>query len=161
MRQPTRGRGRPTEQPAPVSAMTFVRLVPDELEALKRAAAAEGVPVSRLLRRAVREIVNGAPDLFDDDIQALRDVSKELAAIGRNLNQLTAGVNSGDYAYASDIIASLKDVRASVEEARGRYARLVQASRQRWVSVRGAAPRRTPHDIATDSYVDVRAGSSS
>lgn len=160
MRQPTRGRGRPTEQTAQVSAMTFVRLVPEELDALKRAAAAEGVPVSRLLRRAVREIVNGAPDLFDDDLQALRDVSKELAAIGRNLNQLTASVNSGEHAHASDLIASLKDVRAGVEEARIRYARLIQASRQRWVSIRGDASRGRAKDVATDSYEEVRPGSS-
>lgn len=137
MSKPTRPRGRPTEEAAPVSTALGVRLTVDEMERLRALADAQGVPVSRLLRRAVREMVNGAPDPFDDGVLAMREAAKQLAAIGRNLNQLVASLNSGDYAYASDIVASVKDVRAAVEEARSRYARLVEASSKRWVTVKG------------------------
>jgi hypothetical protein len=142
--KPTHARGRPTEETAPVSTALGVRLTVDEMAQLRALADAQGVPVSRLLRRAVREMVNGAPDPFDDGVLAMREAAKQLAAIGRNLNQLVASVNSGDYAYATDIIASVKDVRAAVEEVRGRYARLVEASRKRWVTVKGQGGRSLP-----------------
>lgn len=121
-----------------------VRLTVDEMERLRALADAQGVPVSRLLRRAVREMVNDAPDPFDDGVLAMRETAKQLAAIGRNLNQLVASVNSGDYAYASDIVASVKDVRAAVEEARARYARLVEASRKRWLTAKGQGGQGLP-----------------
>lgn len=148
MSKPTRPRGRPTEEAAPVSTPLGVRLTSDEMERLRALAQAEGVPVSRLLRRAVREMVNGAPDPFDDGVLAMRETAKQLAAIGRNLNQLVASVNRGEYAHATDIVAVVKDLRSAVEEARGRYARLVEASRKRWVTTAGpsraTAPTRRP-----------------
>ncbi len=160
MSKPTRARGRPTEEAAPVSSALGVRLTVDEMERLRALADAQGVPVSRLLRRAVREMVNGAPDPFDDGVLAMRETAKQLAAIGRNLNQLVASVNSGEYAYATDIVASVKDVRAAVEQARGRYARLVEASRKRWMTVKGQGGRgmlASPVAAPMNSYEDAAA----
>lgn len=120
--------GRPTELPEPVTRTLHFRLTEAEHDRLKILAGALGVPPSRLLRRAVREMVNGGPDLFDDGVAALSEVARQLAAIGRRLD--AASASSGPTMPDTE---TLKDVQRSVEEGRRRFGDLVRASRGRWV----------------------------
>lgn len=128
-------RGRPTEQSQPVTAAARLRLTPDEMAGLKAIATAQGVTVARLLRRMVREVITGGPDLFDDGIKALSETARQLAAAGRNLNQIAATLNSGDYAYASDIRNAIAEMRTALDIAQDRYVSLVRGSRERWLTV--------------------------
>ncbi len=133
-------RGRPTEQREAVTTAVQLRLTPDERVALRAVALAQNIPVARLLRRAVREIVTGGPDLFDDGVKALSETARQLAAAGRNLNQIAATLNSGDYAYGADIVNAHRELIAAVGQAQARYADLVRASRERWIAVKGQVP---------------------
>lgn len=135
---PSRG-GRPSEQPTPVTRTLHVRLTEAEHDRLNQLAGRLGVPVSRLVRRAVREMVNGGPDLFDDGVDALSEVARGLAAAARQLD-LTA---KGAEGVPAD---RLHEVRAQVEAARSIFGGLVVASRERWVVAKAAvgAPRRAP-----------------
>jgi hypothetical protein len=133
-------RGRPTEQAEAVSTAVQLRLTPAERTALRALASARGETVARLLRRAVREIVTGGPDLFDDGLKLLSETARQLAAAGRNLNQIAATLNSGDYAYGSDIANANRELRIAVNDTQARYADLVRASRERWLSVTAGPP---------------------
>lgn len=128
-------RGRPTEQSQPVTSAARLRLTPDEMAELKRLAAVQGVTVARLLRRAVREMITGGPDLFDDGLKALSETARQLAAAGRNLNQIAATLNSGDHAYASDIRNAIAEMRTALDVAQDRYVSLIRGSRERWLTV--------------------------
>lgn len=133
--------GRPTEQSAPVTRTLHFRLTEAEHDRLQILARALGVPPSRLLRRAVREMVNGGPDLFDDGVAAMSEVARQLAAVARRL----------DGAAANSEAAGLEDVRRSLEDVRRRFADLVRASRERWVAAKAdvAVPRRTSAERKT------------
>lgn len=120
-----RSRGRPTEQSVPVSATLHVRLSPDEHAAVNLLARRLGVPVSRLLRRAIREMATGGPDLFDDGVEALSRLAAGLSALDRTL-RTRAVLARG----ASD---ELQTVRAEVEMVRSLLAALVHSSRSRWL----------------------------
>lgn len=81
--------GRPKSNPAALrSRVAFVRLREDEWAGLKQLAVSLDQTPSRLLRRLIREALTGGPDYFDDGLLELRRMHRELAAIGRNLNQL-------------------------------------------------------------------------
>lgn len=90
--------GRPTEESVSVSEAARVRLTPAERRGLDNLAFKIGATRARLLRRAVREMIGAGPDLFEDGLITLSEVTRELAAVGRNLNQLAAKLNSGDCA---------------------------------------------------------------
>ncbi len=130
-----KGRGQPApDRTGHQSAAVKVRLTPDERAGLTRAAERQGVTVSRLLRRAVREMINQAPDLFDDGVMAMQANARQLAAIGRNLNMTARAINAGDVVVtqreiAEDVAQLQKDVEAALKA----YRDLVAATRKRWV----------------------------
>ena len=81
---------------ARLSGVVRLRLRPEEAGALKALAADLGQTPSRIIRRLIREAINGRPDYFKDELVDLRRLSRELAAIGRNLNQLSRAANRGE-----------------------------------------------------------------
>lgn len=125
---PKATRGRPTETGAPVTEALRFRVTPGELAGLKAVAAREGVTLSRLLRRAVREMVTGGPDFFDDGTERMSELARELAAIQRRLLQLPDGEGC-----ASQLSETLAQVRATLITTRTGFAEQVRRSRRRWV----------------------------
>lgn len=94
LRRATRaGEGEENLVAANKSSAMKVRLSDAESEALVKACAKLGVTRSRLLRRFVREFVRGRPDYFDDGLAELRACHRQLAAVGRNLNQIARALN--------------------------------------------------------------------
>ena len=88
--------GRPKLKPSGVrSRAAAVRFREEEWDGLKQLAENLGETPSRIIRRLVREALTGGPDYFDDGVIDLRNMHRELNAIGRNLNQLTRAVNQG------------------------------------------------------------------
>ena len=72
-----------------------IRLHLAEDQGLKQLAATLGETPSRVIRRLIREALTGGPDYFDDGVLDLRRMHRELASIGRNLNQLSRAANRG------------------------------------------------------------------
>ena len=71
------------------------RFTPAEKDALFKLAEQRGVSASELVRRLVRESVFHGPTFFDDQISEAFKLRHEVAAVGRNLNQITKRVHSG------------------------------------------------------------------
>ena len=51
---------------------------------------------SRLIRKLLRDYIGMGPDLIDEEMQAFREVVKQLTGIARNLNQITARINHNE-----------------------------------------------------------------
>lgn len=131
MPKPTRGR--PTEASAPVSEALRFRVTPEELAGLKAVAAREGVTVSRLLRRAAREMVTGGPDFFDDGTACMSELARELSAVHRVLLELRASEQPNEGAREA-----LKRLYAAVIATRTGFAEQVRRSRRRWAPGAGS-----------------------
>ena len=116
------------------SETVTIRLRADEKAALQVEAARAGVRPSRLLRRMVRELANGAPDYFDDGLTETRAAHRELAAIGRNLNQLAKMAQRGEHFAVTELGDELRDVAAQVEAVRCLYRDALDKARKRSVA---------------------------
>lgn len=125
--------GRPRSDVTASETMT-IRLRADEKAALLARAERAGVRPSRILRRMVRELANGAPDYFNDGLTEIRAAHRELAAIGRNLNQLAKLAQRGEHFAAAELADELRDVAAQVETVRCLYRDALETARKRSVA---------------------------
>jgi hypothetical protein len=114
-----------------LSHVIHVRLPITEHAAFIAAAIRLHEPRSRLLRRAVRDIIGQPANLLDHELAGLTDAVYQLKAVGRNLNQLMQAIHVGKVTVAD--AAEVESVRASVASLDARIADLVAASRLRGV----------------------------
>ena len=134
-RAPLRKRGRPTAEPK--SDAVRVRLTPAEKKAFARLAARLKAKPATLLRRMVREAVTGDPDLFDDQLPAVADAANQLAAVGRNLNQLVRAVHRQDAFVDPITMAELEELTGAVTDLKSQVRRMVTNTRTRSLQLAG------------------------
>jgi len=89
---------------------------------------------ARFLRKVIREVIGAGPDLLANDLQALREATYQVGAVGRNLNQLVRFFHSGRLAGVSLDRALLMAVRDEVAKLEKELLAVVQRSRRRWVN---------------------------
>ena len=131
------------------SRMVHVRLRPKEEAGLHTLAAALGVPPSRIIRRLIREAINGGPDYFPDGVKESRMMHVHLAAVGRNLNQLVKAINRGDLVPSEDLVRVLDVVRLQVAGIEAHYLKAVRAAAWRsWEALYHEAGLPPPYDEA-------------
>ena len=129
------------------SRMVHVRLRPKEEAGLHTLAAALGVPPSRLIRRLIREAINGGPDYFPDGVKEIRMMHVHLSAVGRNLNQLVKAINRGDLVPSEDLVRVLDVVRLQVAGIEAHYLKAVRAAAWRsWEALYQEAGLPSPFD---------------
>jgi hypothetical protein len=97
--------GTPTAKPTKIKkTMTPVgrtgqtaktRVTPSEKQRLREFCEEEGESESFLLLRQIRILLNNQPHFSKEELQALRLATTQITAIGRNLNQIVARINSG------------------------------------------------------------------
>ena len=110
-----------------------VRVHADERIALGRLAKSLDEKPSRLLRRLVREAITQGPDFFDDGVVELRAAHRELAAVGRNINQLAKAANKNEHVVPAQLKRNLAAVKLQVERLAEIYREAVERSRRRTV----------------------------
>ena len=115
------------------SKIAFVRLRADEEAGLKKLAADLGQTPSRIMRRLIREALTGAPDYFDDGVLDLRRMHRELAAIGRNLNQLSRVANQGGAVGGEEVRRVINAGLVQTEAVKELYRRAVWVAAKRAV----------------------------
>ncbi len=118
----------------PRSETVHVRLVNAEKQALLRLAKRVRQPPSRVIRRLIREAVSGDPDYFDDGLAEIRETHRQLAAVGRNLNQLTKLAHRGEALVPGDIAPDLEALAAQLERLAEQYGSTVARVRARRVT---------------------------
>ena len=125
---------RPKSKPSGVrSRAAAVRFREEEWDGLKQMAEQLGETPSRIIRRLVREALNGGPDYFDDGLIDLRRMHRELASIGRNLNQMTKAVNRGQVLNGEEMRAVINAAVVQMEAVKALYFRGVKTTGKRMV----------------------------
>ena len=119
--QPKRGR----------TGVVNVRLWTEEKEGLAQLAATLGETPSRIIRRLVREAINGGPDYFEDGEGEIRKMRYELTTIGRNLNQFARAVNRGERVMSADLQRAFNACTVQTEAVRLAYSHAVEAATAR------------------------------
>ncbi len=115
------------------SRMRHIRLRIAEDDALKQMAAATGQTPSQVLRQLLRIAATGAPDFVGDDKIALRMLARQIAAIGRNLNQLVRSINRGEQVAPDDLRRVLNATRVQFTVVHQTYLNAVRATVRRIV----------------------------
>ncbi|MCZ2719968.1 plasmid mobilization relaxosome protein MobC [Erwinia amylovora] len=78
----------------PRTGKVTIRVLPEDIERMTIRAKTEGFPSrTTWLTNLVMATLNKAPVLTDTEINSLRESNRELAAIGRNLNQIARALN--------------------------------------------------------------------
>lgn len=102
------------------------RLTPEEFDAWKAAAAAQGLTVTGWLTRITAEAIRGRRHLTTAERDGLAALIEQTRRIGVNLNQLAHAVNRAtmpappplpDAAAIERLFAELQDLRAKLSEA--------------------------------------------
>lgn len=88
---------------------------------------------SRIIRKMIREAIGQGPDLLKDDLNSFREAVRQLAAVGRNINQIAHALNAGrapDFPLDSRL---LRDVEDRVTTLKRELVGIVMRTRHRWV----------------------------
>ena len=110
-----------------------VRIHAEERQALGRLAKSLDEKPSRIVRRLVREAITEGPDFFDDGVAELRAAHRELAAVGRNINQLARAANQREPVVSAKLKRNLAAAKLQVERVADLYRAAVERARQRTV----------------------------
>jgi hypothetical protein len=122
--------GRPKAQ-NPKSFSVKVRLNEDEKTAFDELAKSLNVRPSHLHRRLIREAITGQANYFNDELCELIAVKNQMAAIGRNLNQLVRLAHLGNKISSPDALSIVIEVKNLTLKTRDILARDVQNIRDR------------------------------
>ena len=114
-----------------LSQVTHVRLPPSEHEQFVVASKRLGESRSRLLRRAVRDIIERPAHLLDQELAALTEAVYQLNAVGRNLNQHVRAVHLGKVTVVEGL--HVDAVLSAVAKLDTRVTELVEKSRLRGI----------------------------
>ena len=124
--------GRPKSKPHDRrSRVAGIRLREEEWTGLKQLAETLGTTPSRVIRRLVREAINGGPDYFEDGRVDIGRMHYELMRIGRNLNQFARAVNRGERVMSGDLRRAFNACTVQTEAVKQVYFRAVRAAAQR------------------------------
>jgi predicted DNA binding CopG/RHH family protein len=110
-----------------------VRLAPEHRRLLDERAAARGVAVATYVALLVRTHVSGRASLPRSEYLLLRECVAELAAIGRNLNQIAKAINSGGR-VAPPGAGEVAAMRKAADALRDQIKELLKANESSWSS---------------------------
>jgi hypothetical protein len=88
---------------------------------------------SRLLRKIIRESIGEGPDLLPNEMKHFEEAVFQLAALGRNLNQLLKLVHTGQVKVSSQEQAMMESIRTQVECLKKETLIVIDRSHERWV----------------------------
>lgn len=110
----------------------MVRLPMFLVDAARARAQSKGMAPSRWLASLAQSNLMRQPVMTDDELITLRSSNRELAAIGRNLNQIVRALNNdfdGRERVEREMLEGLRQEVASIREI---ICALVRASQQSW-----------------------------
>ena len=116
----------------PLDKNLRIRLNASEDRAVIQLAGSRGEKTrSRLVRKMIRDSIAEGPDLLKDDLKTMQEGFRQVAAIGRNINQLAKAAHSGDRVQVDPVL--LRAAAVEMEHLRTELAAVIMRSRNRWV----------------------------
>lgn len=128
----------PTSAPAPetpedtaLDRMTF-RLPGFLMQTVKERAMAKGMAPSRWVASLVQSNLRREPVMADSELAALNESNRELAAVGRNINQIAKALNEAFHESDRVKLETLGVLAEAIKQTRAAIRALVRASQQAW-----------------------------
>lgn len=108
------------------------RLTPSESREVERRAVAMGMKPGTWIMRLVRAVITRNPQLSFDEVHALREATRELSYVGRNLNQVAHAVNITPNAQAKVTAELISETRQHIEIMRNQIKSVLDENVYRW-----------------------------
>lgn len=102
------------------------------LDATKAHAKVKGMAPSRWITALVQSNITNQPVMTDVQLVELRSSNRELAAIGRNINQIAKAINEAFYETERLRLDKLAEITQCIAENREVIRALVRASQNAW-----------------------------
>jgi predicted DNA binding CopG/RHH family protein len=109
-----------------------IRLPHATLQGVKSSAGSAGMAPSRWVASLVQSHVSKTPVLTDAELLTLEAALRELAAIGRNINQIARALNQAHFETERVRLDYLSLLNESITATRDEVRALVRASREAW-----------------------------
>lgn len=109
-----------------------VQLTQDEHSALCAAAASEGLRRTEWVVKLIRATLTRKPQFNRAELDALMESNRQIAAIGRNLNQIARNINMDPNASRSVTVERIRELLAEIDEHQVEVRMLTDASLNRW-----------------------------
>lgn len=103
-----------------------------EYSSIKAHATAKGMGTSTWALKLARAHITHQPQLSNDEIAALREASRELAAVGRNLNQVAHAINANLNSHDQASYQLLQSLDTEIARLRSSIKDLVDTNLNRW-----------------------------
>lgn len=101
-------------------------------EAAKERAKSKGMAPSRWIAALVQSHLTGQPVMTKPDLSELQASNRELAAIGRNINQIAKALNEAFYETERVRLDKLAELKTAIAENRAMIRALIRASQNAW-----------------------------
>src|ERR1017187_692629 len=92
-----------------------------------------GTTCSRFFRKVMREVIGQGPDLLPIEMKPIKEATFQVAALGRNLNQILKAFHTGQPPGIVVDQAALAVFRDQVEQLRQALVSVVLRSKHRWL----------------------------
>lgn len=102
------------------------------MDSVKLRAESKGMATSRWISALVQSHVSNAPVVTEKEVLMLRAITRELSAIGRNINQIARHFNSSQNYNRHFDLDALSKLPISVENAKQDIRTVIKATRQGW-----------------------------
>ena len=102
------------------------------IEATKNKAKSKGMALSRWVAALIQSNLTGLPVMTKKELAVLRSSNWELAAIGRNINQIARTLNEAFYKTEAVRLEKLTELRHEILENRAAIQGLIRASQNVW-----------------------------
>lgn len=129
--RPTPHRSVPHRAEQPTRQVGF-RLTRSEYSALERRARVEGYRPTQWLIALIRIQLTHTPSLSDPERAAVGHSTKQLLALGRNLNQIARALNKAPAQHAAVRLELLQDLSMRIRTHVEQITALTRASLERW-----------------------------
>ena len=102
------------------------------LSAAQSRAQSQGMALSRWIASLMQSNLSTHPVLTDTEVHAVQTTTRELAALGRNINQIARALNEAPFQTERVRLDSLAELSDKIEHVRQAIRSLVRASRNAW-----------------------------
>jgi len=123
----------PDPEQADLNRIT-VRMPRFLMASTKRKAKSKGMAPSRWIAALVLSNLTAKPVMTDDELAALNASTRELVAIGRNINQIAKAINTAFYETERVRLDKLSELSQVIKDNRAAIRALVRASQNAWES---------------------------
>lgn len=92
-----------------------------------------GTTCSRFFRKVIREVIGQGPDLLPIEMKPIKEATFQVAALGRNLNQLLKAIHTSQAPGIVVDQAALAAFRDQVEGLRQALVAVILRTKHRWL----------------------------